>query len=208
MKYLNVEEVKKLLQVAVENNDRNYGLYYLAIVTGMRQGELLGLQWKNVDLERGIIKVDQNLKRLPSGKLVFGKPKTKTSIRSITIGDETIEVLREQEKWIEVERNNEKVKDLWKEMDMVFPSTIGTPIDPTNILKKFRQSLKKAGLPRLRFHDLRHTSASMMLNNGVDVLVASRRLGHAKPSITLDVYGHLLPSVQNEVADKMDRLLL
>jgi len=89
-------------------------------------------------------------------------------------------------------------------MDMVFPSTIGTPIDPTNILKKFRQLLKKAGLPKLRFHDLRHTSASLMLNNGVDVFVASKRLGHSKPSITLDVYGHLLTSVQNEAGDKLD----
>ncbi len=76
MRYLNVEEVKKLLQVSKEGNDRNHVLYYLAIVTGMRQGELLGLQWKNVDLERGIIKIVQNLKRLPNGKLVFGKPKT------------------------------------------------------------------------------------------------------------------------------------
>lgn len=91
---------------------------------------------------------------------------------------------------------------------MVFPSTIGTPIDPTNILKKFRQALKKAGLPKIRFHDLRHTSASLMLNNGVDVLVASKRLGHAKPSITLDVYGHLLTSVQDRVANKMDDLIL
>ena len=92
-------------------------------------------------------------------------------------------------------------------MDMVFPSTIGTPIDPTNILKKFRQSLKKAGLPRFRFHDLRHTSASLMLNNGVDMLCCSKRLGHAKPSITLDVYGHLLNSVQNEVAEKIEELV-
>ncbi|MGB2964013.1 MAG: site-specific integrase [Anaerolineales bacterium] len=207
IKYLNIEEVKKLFQVAKENNDRNYAMYYLAIVTGMRQGELLGLQWKNVDMGRGIIKVNQNLKRLPSGKLVFGKPKTKTSIRSRAIGEETIEVLKDQVKRIKRERIDENVKALWKEMDMVFPSTIGRPIDPTNLLKKFRQLLKRAGLPRLRFHDLRHTSASIMLNNGVDVFVASRRLGHAKPSITLDVYGHLLTSVQNEVGNKMDILI-
>lgn len=90
---------------------------------------------------------------------------------------------------------------------MVFPSTIGSPIDPTNILKKFRQSLKMAGLPKIRFHDLRHTSASLMLNNGVDIFVASKRLGHAKPSITLDVYGHLLSSAQNDVAEKMEILI-
>ena len=103
--------------------------------------------------------------------------------------------------------NDKKVKDLWKEMDMVFPSTIGTPIDPTNLLKKFRQALKKAGLRKLRFHDLRHTSASLMLNNGVDVLVASKRLGHSKPSITLDVYGHLLNTAHNEVANKIEELI-
>ena len=79
--------------------------------------------------------------------------------------------------------------------------------NPSNALKKFRQLLKKARLQKLRFHDLRHASASEMLNSGTDVLVASRRLGHAKPSITLDAYGHLLSSAQNEVADKMDSLL-
>jgi integrase len=91
---------------------------------------------------------------------------------------------------------------------LVFPSTIGTENDPSNLLKKFRQLLKKAGLPKIRFHDLRHTSASLMLNNGVDVLVASRRLGHSKPSLTLDVYGHLLTSVQYDVAEKIDKLIL
>ena len=91
---------------------------------------------------------------------------------------------------------------------MVFPSTIGTPIDPSNLLRKYRQVMKKAGLPRLRFHDLRHTSASLMLNNGIDVLVASKRLGHAKPSITLDVYGHLMCSVKDQVAEKMDEIIL
>ena len=90
---------------------------------------------------------------------------------------------------------------------MVFPSTKGTPIDPTNILRRYKQLLIKAGLPGLRFHDLRHTSASLMLNNGFDVLVASRRLGHAKPSITLDVYGHLLPSYQDDIAIRMDEML-
>jgi len=174
----------------------------------MRQGELLGLQWKNVDLEKGVLKVDQNLKRLPNGKLVFGKPKTKTSIRSITIGEDTIAVLREQKKKIKGEREDGRVKHLWKETDMVFPSTIGAPIDPTNLLKKFRQLLKKAGIKKIRFHDLRHTSATLMLNNGVDVLVASRRLGHSKPSIIVDVYGHLLLSVNDQVATKMDDLVL
>ena len=80
-------------------------------------------------------------------------------------------------------------------------------MDPSNLLRKFRQSVNNARLKRIRFYDLRHTSASLMMNNGVDVLVASKRLGHAKPSITLDVNGHLLSSRQNEVADKIERLI-
>ena len=175
MKYLNVDQAKKLLQEAKAGRYRNYSLYYLAIFTGMRQGELLGLQWKNVDLGKGIIKVNQSLKRLPDGRLVFGKPKTKKSIRSITIGDKTIEVLKEQGEKTIIEREDVNVAKLWKDMDLVFPSTIGTPMDPSNVLKRFRQVLKRAGLPKIRFHDLRHTSAALMLNNGIDVLVASRR---------------------------------
>jgi integrase len=81
-------------------------------------------------------------------------------------------------------------------------------MDPSGLVKKkFKQSLKRAGLSGIRFHDLRYTSASLMLNNGVDIFVASKRLGHAKPSITLDVYGHLLSSAQNDVAEKMEILI-
>ena len=80
-------------------------------------------------------------------------------------------------------------------------------MDASNLWKNFRRILKLSKLPAIRFHDLRHTAASLMLNNGVDVLVASRRLGHAKPSITLDVYGHLIPSSQAGVADVLDRLV-
>lgn len=90
---------------------------------------------------------------------------------------------------------------------MVFPSKGGTQIDPPNLLRKFRQLLKKARLPRIRFDDLRYTSASLMFNIGVDVLVASRRLGHLKPSITFDVYEHLLITAQNEVANKIEEII-
>lgn len=86
-------------------------------------------------------------------------------------------------------------------------SIIGTASDPSNLEKKFRQSLRKTGLLGIRFHDLTHTSASLMLNNSIDIFVASKRLGHAKPSITLDVDGHLLSSAQNEVAERMFSLI-
>ena len=90
---------------------------------------------------------------------------------------------------------------------MIFPSQKGTPADRDNLRRHFKSLLSEAGLPEIRFHDLRHTAASLMLNNGVPVIVVSRRLGHAKPSITLDIYGHLIPTKQREAASLMDQLL-
>lgn len=194
------------METAKENDDRHYALYYLALVTGMRQGELLALKWENIDLAKGILNVKFNLKRLPhGGGLVLDKPKTKTSVRSIKLGQDTIDVLKAQKKRIAKER--ETKPDIWQEEGFVFPSTVGTAIDPSNMLRYFRSSLRTANLPKIRFHDLRHTAASLMLNNGVDVLVASQRLGHAQPSITLDVYGHLMPSMQSEAAFLLDTLI-
>ena len=95
----------------------------------------------------------------------------------------------------------------WKEHDLVFPSKIGTPFEPRNLLRQFKKLAIKAGLPEIRFHDLRHTAASLMLNHGIPLLIVSKRLGHAKPSITLDVYGHVIPSMQENAAKVMDDLL-
>lgn len=92
-------------------------------------------------------------------------------------------------------------------MDLIFPSSAGTPLTASNIRRDFRKLLKASGLPKIRFHDLRHTAASLMLNHGIPVLIVSKRLGHSKPSITIDVYGHLIPSRQEEAAQLMDNLM-
>jgi len=202
---LTQDEARKLLQVAERTNDRNYALYYTAIVTGMRQGELLGLRWQDVDLAKGKLHIKYSLTRLPGGGLKLQKPKTKSSQRTVKLGNETVTVLRKQKQRIKIEK--ERAGHLWQDTSHVFPSSVGTALDPSNLNRQFKKLLKKAGLRKVRFHDLRHTAASLMLNNGVDVLVASQRLGHAKPSITLDVYGHLMPSIQAEAADVMDNLV-
>jgi integrase len=98
--------------------------------------------------------------------------------------------------------------EIWSEHGLIFTTNNGTPIHPRNLLRDFRILLKDAGLPQIRFHDLRHTAASLMLNNGIPVIVVSRRLGHARASITLDVYGHLIPSMQAEAAELMDELIM
>ena len=94
-----------------------------------------------------------------------------------------------------------------EENDLIFPSDIGTISNRDNLRKDFKRLLKESGLPAIRFHDLRHTGASLLLNNGIPVIIVSRRLGHARPSITLDVYGHLIPEKQKEVTILMDQLL-
>jgi integrase len=95
----------------------------------------------------------------------------------------------------------------WQEHNLIFPNSVGTPVDPSNLRVDFQRVLEKAGLPKLRFHDLRHTAASLLLNHGVPVIVVSNMLGHSKPSITLDVYGHLMTSLQGEAARIMDELV-
>ena len=125
--------------------------------------------------------------------------------RRIDLGQQSLEVLKQHQ-----ERQFQDMAtagDRWEENDLIFASTIGTFINPSNLRREFKPLLKKAGLPQIRFHDLRHTAASLMLNNGVPVIVVSRRLGHAQPSITLDVYAHLIPSKQQEAAALMDELL-
>ncbi len=101
----------------------------------------------------------------------------------------------------------EFAKQNWRDEDLIFPTPLGTPTDPRNLIRDFKRVLKKAGLREIRFHDLRHTAASLMLNNGVPVLVVSKILGHSKASTTLDIYGHMISVMQEDAARIMDELI-
>lgn len=121
------------------------------------------------------------------------------------LGKQALEILRNHKR--EQEELINSVGQDWTNLDLVFPSGAGTPLTASNIRKDFRKLLAVSGLHKIRFHDLRHTAASLMLNHGIPVLIVSKRLGHSKPSITLDVYGHLIPSRQEEAAQLMDDLM-
>lgn len=123
----------------------------------------------------------------------------------IALGTITIEALRDHYDRQQTEKR--AAGDRWAEHGLILRTSVGTAISPRNLLRDFRKLLRRAGLPRIRFHYLRHTSASLMLNHGVPLIVVSRRLGHARPSITLDIYGHLIPSMQAEAAEAIDRLV-
>jgi integrase len=204
MQFLDEEQVQRFLITAQAMNDRFYALYYLAIASGMRLGEILALQWDDLDLERGTLKVQRQLTKCKNG-FRFTVPKTKAGIRQIDLGNSTVDVLKAHLRMQQAEKVI--AGDSWEDYNLVFPSMVGTPMNRSNLHKKYKSILKNSGLPLIRFHDLRHTAASLMLNNGIPVIIVSKRLGHAQPSITLDVYGHLIPSKQQEVAILMDELL-
>ena len=203
MKIFDGSQVSQMLIAAKDT--RLETILHLAVTTGMRQMELLGLKWLDLDWIKHTLKVERQLVRPEEGKAQFASPKTKFGRRTISLGSKTIESLRFHYERQHAER--QAAGDEWEENGLIFTNPMGGPLDPCNLLRNFKKLLRDAGLPVIRFHDLRHTAASLMLNHDIPVLVVSRMLGHSRPSITLDVYGHLIPSMQAEVAEKMDELI-
>ena len=203
MKYLDESQVPVFLVAA--SGSPYEALYYLAITTGMRQGELFGLQWSDLHWNDALLYVQRQSQRAAGKGHWFEEPKTRAGKRIIKLGESTMQKLREhreRQQW-----QKAFAGERWQEYDLIFPSSVGTPGDPSNLRKDFLGILDRAGLPKIRFHDLRHTAASLMLNRNIPAIVVSKRLGHAKPSTTLDIYGHLLPEGQEEAARLMDEII-
>jgi integrase len=187
---------------------RNEVLYHLVLSTGMRESEVLALKWSDLDWKNKTISIKRQLVQAPSEKKgYFGSLKTSSANRTISLGDHTIQKLREHLNAQTRERKKGLTKGRWTDYDMIFPSLVGTPMHQINMYESFKRAIRQSGLPIIRFHDLRHTAASLMLNHGVPVLIVSKRLGHAKVSITLDTYGHLIPQMQEGVGQLMDDLI-
>jgi len=203
MKILDESQASQLLIAA--QNSRLEALLHLALATGMRQMELLGLKWTDLDWIKQTIRIERQLVRPDKSQIQFASPKTKSGKRSLVLGAKSIQALRIH---YEHQLAEKKVAgEKWGENGLIFPNTLGGPMHPRNLLRDFKKLLREAGLPEIRFHDLRHTAASLMLNHNIPPIVVSKRLGHARASITLDIYGHLIPSMQNEVADVIDDLI-
>lgn len=201
MQFWNDEEANRFL--AASQNNRLYALFYLAIVTGARQMELAGLQWADLDWLRGTLHISRQLAR--KGE-VFAPQKTRAARRTIALGTGTIAVLRNHQELQVQERV--LAGSAWQEMDLIFTSKIGTGLHPKNLVDRyFKPLVKAAGVTEIRFHDLRHTAASIMLSRGVSIFAVSKILGHARPSITSDIYGHLVPGAMAGIGDMMDELI-
>ena len=169
-----------------------YEMYYIELATGLRRGELLGLKWQDIDWKNGIIKVRRQVARV-DGQIVEAPLKTKNSYRAVTISQQAIEVLKEQKR---------KTNDTY-----VFPSPNGGPISPDSVNNMLKRVLERAGIPKVRFHDLRHTFATIALQNGIDIKTVSGMLGHFSAGFTLDTYAHVTTSAQKEAAQTMGNIL-
>ena len=203
-KILTEEQCHQFLHAAVESPYE--ALFNLALTSGMRQGELLGLKWADLDWEKGTLMIQRQLQRVEHRGLSFVPPKTKAGRRTIKLGTGMLEKLASHK------RQQEKIKadagERWKENDLIFPSTLGTPLDSFRVSHQFKKLLKKNGLPDIRFHDLRHTSISFLLDMGIPVNTVQQRSGHSKASVTTDTYGHSMSHSQDEAAQRIDAMLL
>jgi integrase len=203
MQPLTAEQVKVLFQAA--KGDRLEALYVLAVTTGLRQGELLGLRWDDIDLEVGTLQVRRTLTTAKGGP-VLSAPKTKGSRRTVKLSPTALEALRSHlaRQLEEIDR----VGSLWREKGLIFAAEVGEPLRRQYVTaRRFKPLLRRAGLPEIRFHDLRHTCATLLLSENVNPKVVSEMLGHATIAITLDTYSHVLPTMQESAAKAMEDAL-
>lgn len=187
--------------------DRLEALYSVAVALGLRQGEALGLRWLDIDFDAATITVRKSLMRL-DGKVILAEPKTRQSRRTIPLPASIAVTLREHRR-----RHLEERLLLgpdWKGFDggdLVFTTATGTPLDPRNLSRQFKAALTRAGLPDMRWHDLRHSCASLLLARYVPPRVVMETLGHSQIGLTLNTYSHVIPSLQQDAAALMDGLL-
>ncbi len=199
---LTYEEARAFM-ISIER-DRLGPLFTLAITTGLRRGELLGLRWADVDLVGCALRVRQALQRV-EGQLQFVEPKTHRSARPLPLSALSVKALERQR----VRQATDRLAcgSTWKDRNLVFASTIGTPLEPRNVNRRFGELRSAAGLDWLHLHDLRHAFATFLLDQGEEMRTVMELLGHSTMRLTADTYGHVLPSRARTAAESIDRAL-
>ncbi len=202
MQTLSPEEVTHFLDVARETD---YYVYFATLLyTGLRRGELLALRWRNLDLDSGKLTVVETAYKLGNGEYRIKEPKTAQSRRTVTLPLSLVDlfkVYRSDQELLRIQLGISLNAD-----DFVFIRPDGSPVNPSAVTLAFRRIIKRAGLKGIRIHDSRHTHATLMLSAGIHPKVVSERLGHANIGITLDIYSHVLPGMQEAAAEKFDRM--
>jgi integrase len=200
---LTAEQAQKLLEVA--KGHRLEVLLTLALTTGMRQGELLGLHWQDIDFDQGTLQVRRSVSRVRGQGYKELEPKTPGSRRMLTLPQFVLDMLKQH--CANQDGVRQKAGNRWQEHDLVFCNKYGSFLRPDRVRKQFQQLLVDAGLPYMRFHDLRHSAATIFMKMGVPPKVVQEILGHSNINITLGIYSHVLPGMQDEAMGKWDTLL-
>ena len=198
---LDVAEAMRLFDVI--SGERLEALYVLALTTGLRRGELLALRWDDIDLGSRQLHVRRALQRV-DGKLQVAEPKTSSSRRTVVLPRLAVRHLQEHKKRQDTER--QALGEAWRDHGLVFASSIGTPVEPRNVNRRWDELRRRAGLDWLRLHDLRHGCATLLLAKGVPDRVIMEVVGHAEIGVTMNTYAHVLPVLRQEAADAIDEL--
>jgi integrase len=184
-------EVNAFLKAA--ESHAYYPIYVLAVTTGMRQSELLGVHREDVSLSRAVISVRHTVQRIPGRGLMVVPVKSDKSKRSVALPSMALAALKQHLGGVE--------------SGLIFTTSRGTPVDARELVRHFKATIEQAGLPDIRFHDLRHFHASALLQAGVNPKVVQERLGHSTAAFTLDVYSHVIPSLQRDAAEKIEDII-
>ncbi len=195
---LTLEQAKRLLE-GIQGH-RLEVVLMMAVITGMRKGEIIALRWSDVDLERRVLHVVHTVDYIPGYGYVQNEPKTQAGKRTIDLPAFFVDVLRQHR--MKQEERRLKVGEAWEGRDLVFPDLTGGYLNPIHVLRMFKKILERAELPHMHFHDLSHSAATILISMGINPKVIQELLGHSDISITLGIYGHLFPSMQKDVVDK------
>jgi integrase len=191
--------------LASASGDRWEALWRLALLTGMRRGELLALRWADIDLDAGTLSVRRTLSRGSRSALEFGEPKTASGRRRISLPRSAVDSLRRHRRQQLETRLASGLA--YEDNDLVFATEVGRAIHPNSLNYRFRSLIDRAGVPVIRFHDIRHTCATLLLSQGIHPKVVQERLGHADIAMTMNLYSHVTQDMQRDASDQLDAAL-
>ncbi len=200
---LTMEQARLLLETA--KGDPLEALWVLTLTTGMRRGEVLALKWQDINFEQVMLQVRRIFTRAPGNRYIEAEPKTEKSRRSIMLASITVDTL----KLHRIRQLEAKLQagPAWQERDLVFCTAFGTPLNPNWVLGRFKKLLARAGLPNMRFHDLRHSIATLLLSMGIHPKVVQELLGHNRIQETVDIYSQVMPAIHKEAIKKLEDVL-
>ncbi len=203
IKPLTKEQAQLLLDASKENSLE--ALWVLALTTGMHRGEILALKWQDINFTQNMLQVRRIFTHAPGQRYVEAEPKTDKSRRSVMLPPIATDLLKQHR----VHQLEAKLQagEFWEEHDLVFCTSLGTPLNPNKVLERFKTVLNRVGLPDMRFHDLRHSAATILLSIGVHPKVVQEMLGHNQISMTTDIYSHVLPTMQKEAVNQLNEAL-